>query len=117
MSAPAADLRDLLALHLVPNLGPRRTAALLAHFGSAPAARRASAAQLAQAPLLGPKLADAVARDLAAADPDAELALLERHRTRLLVLGTADYPPPLAEIDDAPHLLCCRGDLADADRE
>jgi DNA processing protein len=117
MSAPADDLRDLLALHLVPNLGPRRTAALLAHFGSAAAARRASAAQLAQAPLLGPKLADAVARDLAAAGPDAELALLERHRTRLLVLGTPDYPPPLAEIDDAPHLLYCRGELTDADRE
>ena len=41
MPAPVPDdLRDLLALQLVPGLGPRRTAALLSHFGSAGRARR-----------------------------------------------------------------------------
>src|SRR5581483_8509789 len=34
------ELRDLLALNLIPNLGPRLTAALLRHFGSAAAIRR-----------------------------------------------------------------------------
>jgi DNA processing protein len=117
MSAPSDAVRDLLALHLVPNLGPRRTAALLAHFGSAAAARRASAAQLAHAPLLGPRLADEIGSALASVDVAAELALLEQHRTRLLVLGTPAYPADLASIDDAPHLLYVRGDLTDADRD
>ena len=44
------ELRDLLALRLVPGLGPRLTAALLRHFGSAAAVRRAAAAQLRQVP-------------------------------------------------------------------
>ena len=37
------ELRGLLALHLLPGLGPLRTAALLEHFGSADAILRASA--------------------------------------------------------------------------
>ncbi len=54
--AVSPELRDLLALNLVPNLGPRLTAALLRHFGSAGAVRRATATQLRQVPLIGPKL-------------------------------------------------------------
>src|SRR5579872_6428746 len=47
MSPTTPDgLRDLLALHLAPGLGPCRTAALLQHFGSAARARRAGAAEL-----------------------------------------------------------------------
>ena len=38
------ELLDQLALNLIPSLGPRLTAALLRHFGSAGAVRRATAA-------------------------------------------------------------------------
>ncbi len=116
MSSPATDdLRDLLALHLVPGLGPRRTAALLEHFGSAAAVRRANAAALARVPGLGPKLSREIAERLPTVDVDAELALLERHRTRLLMLGTPEYPADLATIPDPPHLLYLRGTLTEAD--
>ena len=40
-SVPPEDVRDHLALALVPGLGPRRTAACLGHFGSAKAVSRA----------------------------------------------------------------------------
>jgi DNA processing protein len=44
------EVRDHLALHLVPGLGPRLTMALLERFGSASAIRQASAGQLQQVP-------------------------------------------------------------------
>jgi DNA processing protein len=114
-SPPSPALRDLLALHLVPGLGPRRTAALLEHFGSAAAVRRADAATLACVPGLGPKLSRDIAERLPIVNVDAELALLEQHRARLLVLGTPDYPAGLASIPDPPHLLYLRGTLTEAD--
>src|SRR3989442_937158 len=49
----APDLRDLLALHLLPGLGPRLTAALLRRFGSAGAVLRAGAGRPLAAPAAG----------------------------------------------------------------
>jgi DNA processing protein len=116
MSVPvSAEVRDLLALHLVPGLGPRRTAALLKHFGSADAARRARAEELLRLPGFGDMLARELPPALATADVDAELALIERGGVRLVALGTADYPASLAAIPDPPHLLYLRGALTDAD--
>jgi DNA processing protein len=109
------DLRDLLALHLAPGLGPCRTAALLQHFGSAARARRASSAELREVAGLGPKLAEQLARALPAADVDGELRRVERGGARLVALGTPEYPAALAQISDPPHLLYVRGTLTPAD--
>jgi DNA processing protein len=109
------DLRDLLALHLAPGLGPCRTAALLQHFGSAARARRAGAAELREVDGIGPKLAEQLARALPAADVDGELRRVERGGARLVALGTPEYPAALAQISDAPHLLYVRGTLTAAD--
>src|SRR4029078_12627394 len=65
------DRRDLLALHLVPGIGPRLTAALLERFGSAAAVRRASADDLREIPYLGENLADKLASTLSVIDVDA----------------------------------------------
>src|SRR5260370_42561646 len=86
------DLRDLLALQLVPGLGPRRTAALLAHFGTAGRARRASAAEWQEVASIGPKLADEIAQRLHHADVDAEGARMEKARARLLLPGRPRLP-------------------------
>jgi DNA processing protein len=116
MSQPLSDdLRDLLALQLVPGLGPRRTAALLAQFGGAGRARRAGAAELMNVPSIGPKLADEIARRLADADVDAEVARMDKAGARVLVLGTPDFPAGVASIGDPPHLLYLRGTLTPAD--
>ncbi len=116
MSMPLDDdTRDLLALQLTPGLGPRLTTALLERFGSARRALSASAAELCEVPQIGQKLADKLVRSMARVNVAAELELLERHQTRLLVLGTPDYPPALAPFEDAPHLLYLRGTLTTAD--
>ena len=115
--AIAPDLRDLLALHLLPGLGPVRTAALIERFGSAGAALRAGAAQLREVPHIGPKLTEDLSRAKGSVDVDvdAELALIARHGVHLRALGTPEYPADLAQISDPPHLLYVRGTIVPAD--
>src|SRR5947199_5971712 len=116
MSEPLApELRDLLALRLVPGLGPRLTAALLKHFGSAAAVRKAGAPQLRQVPQIGAKLSHDFAEALAAVDIERECALIAEHGVQLIPLGSPEYPPGLAEIADPPPLLFVRGTLTPAD--
>jgi DNA processing protein len=111
------DVLSLLALNLVPGLGPRLTAALLERFGSAAEVIRASAQDLQQVRHIGSRLAELVSRALQKADVDAELALMEKHKVRLLALGKPGYPASLAEIHDPPHLLYVRGSIEPADTE
>src|SRR5438094_3947218 len=87
-----SDLRDLLAIHLVPGIGPRLTAALLERFGSAAAIRRASAAQLRQVPYVGDTLAEKLASALRTTDEEAELEKMARHNVALVALNTPAYP-------------------------
>jgi DNA processing protein len=114
---PPDDLRDFLALHLVPNLGPRLTEALLERFGSAAAIRRARADQLRGVPRVGDKLAQSFAEALAAADVDGELALMARHGVTAFPRGRDGYPPQLAAVPAAPPLIYCRGSLTPADAQ
>jgi DNA processing protein len=104
-----SEERDLLALNLVPGLGPRLTAALLEQFGSATAVLQATASQLMEVPHVGPKIAHDLSQAMSRLDLTKELQLLERHSTRLLVLGTPDYPAALATVPDPPHLIYLRG--------
>jgi DNA processing protein len=112
---PPADVRDLLALHLIPGIGPRLTAALLERFGNAAGVRRATVGQLRQVPYLGETLAERVATALKTIDVDAELAKMARHNVVLRVLNTPDYPAPLATLANPPHLLYLRGTLEPRD--
>ncbi|MCS6864671.1 MAG: DNA-processing protein DprA [Gemmataceae bacterium] len=110
-----SDYADHLALALVPGLGPKLTAALLAHFGSAKAALQATAAELMAIPHIGEKLAHAFARALRQVDIRQEVALLQQHGVRPVPLGSPEYPPPLAAIPAPPPLLYCRGQWIDSD--
>src|SRR5262249_55991249 len=107
--------QDHLALALVPGLGPKLTAALLELFGSASAARRASAAQLLGIPHIGDKLATDLSAALRSVDIEPELRLLEKHATRVVPLGFPEYPQPLAKVPAPPPLLYVRGEWTAAD--
>jgi DNA processing protein len=104
-----SEERELLTLNLVPGLGPRLTAALLQRFGSAGAVLQATAGQLMEVPHIGFTLSQNLCQAMSRLDVDGEVALLEQHGTRLLVLGTPEYPAPLATIPDAPQLIYLRG--------
>jgi len=111
----SAELRALLALHLVQGLGTRLTSALLGRFGSATATLQATAAQLQEVPHIGPHLAQTFWAAMRQVDLAAELELMERHNVRLLVRSGADFPATLKEIPDSPHLLYLRGSLLPSD--
>lgn len=116
MAVPLTDEgRALLALQLVPNLGPIRTRALIEAFGSALAVTTAGTAQLLRVPGLGDKIATDIVTTLRTVDVDAELALMDKHRVSVLVRGQAGYPPQLAEIHAPPTLLYVRGSLVESD--
>lgn len=105
------EMIDQLALALVPELGPRRTAAMLAHFGSAQAVRQATSLQLQEVSGVGALLAQRFAHALRTGDVQAETELLRKHQVGLLPLAGAAYPPALARIEDPPPLLYYRGVL------
>ena len=109
------DVRDMLALSLVPGLGPRLTVALLERFGSAGAVLRASSDQLQSVPHIGTKIAAALHESMQHVDVDGELARVEKHRVRLILRGTSEYPSSLAEIHDPPQVLYVRGALTEGD--
>jgi len=108
-------IRDHLALALVPGLGPKLTAALLERYGSAGAARRATAVQLAEIPHIGEKTASGLAAALRTVDIEPELRLMEKHGTRVLPLGQPGYPQPLARVPAPPPLLYIRGEWVETD--
>lgn len=113
---PVPDaVRDHLALALVPGLGPKLTAALLARFGSASAARLATAAQLRTIPHIGDKTASEMAAALRTVDIRRELELIEAFQVTPIPLGSPGYPPPLVPLATAPPLLYLRGAWTEAD--
>ncbi|MBB3346628.1 DNA-processing protein DprA [Sphingomonas sp. BK069] len=104
-----AERSARLRLIRTPSIGPVSYRRLLARFGSAAGAIEALP-ELARrgggrAPVVPPS-----------GTIERERALLERLGARHLLLGDADYPPLLAELDDSPAVLTLRGDLALASR-
>jgi DNA processing protein len=110
-------MRALLALHLLPGIGPRLTSALLERFGSAEAVLNASVEQIASVPHIGSNLAAKVRRSLNQVDVAAEIERMEKHGVSLLRLGGPGYPAALATIAVPPVLLYLRGSLESCDRE
>ncbi len=116
MSDPVApDLRDLLALHLTPGIGPTRIAALLEHFGSAERVRQARPDELIAVPGIGGHLAHELPRALREIDVEKELALVEKAGACLWPIGSPQYPSLLAAIPSAPRMLYARGTVTPAD--
>ena len=117
MTAPAlpAAVRDLLALHLTPGLGPVRIAALLEHFGSAAAVLRGSASRFQDVTGIGSYLSSKLAQDLPGVDVQTEIDRAARAGARILALGMPDYPPGLVHIPAAPPILYAMGALTAGD--
>ncbi len=116
MPEPLSDaMCDLLALSLVPGLGPRLTAALLSRFGTAAAIRRALIEQLQQVPQIGEKLSYQFVEALRHTELQSEIDLIEKHQVSLLAFGDATYPAALAKIVDPPPMLYYRGSWNESD--
>ena len=113
--APEAERRAVVALSLVPGVGPTRVRALLAAFGSAGAVLGASASRLAGVDGIGRATAAAIA---GADTRDAVDQQFERAATigaRLITLADPEYPAALREIYDPPPALWVLGRFDAAD--
>lgn len=112
--APRQELEDWLTLSFLPGLGCTLINYLVQQLGT-PAAVLQQADRVASLPRVGPRLATLLrnGQDLAAARTraQAELALVDRLKTRLLTLSSSEYPPALRTIADSPVVLYCRGHL------
>lgn len=109
------EARALLALWLVPELGPMRVRALRAAFGSARgavvAARRGTWPPL---PGLGAERTRSLARAVDPGRADLELARADRFGIRVVTDDHPAFPAAWATFDDLPPLLFVRGLLGDA---
>ena len=115
---PATDtdeLRALVALSLVPGVGPGRIRSLLAHFGSAAAVMTAPAHALARVDRVGPQTAAAIVGFHGEAEVDRQFEQAERVGAELVALWDDRYPDLLRQIYDPPAVLWLRGDLLPQD--
>jgi len=105
--------RSLLALTLVPGLGPVRIARLIESMGSVEAVLGASVSRIASVPGIGNKTATSIAMHMSRSieGVDQELERLTDHGAHVVAMGDPHYPPMLAATPAAPPILCVRGHL------
>jgi DNA processing protein len=112
-----ALLKQHLVLALVSGLGPKLTRALLDWFGTPAAVLDASVNQLEAVPQVGKVLAEKFHKGIRNAKLDAEWNLLNQHGVKVFVNGHDGYPPRLTTLDNAPHLLYCKGEMLPTDEK
>ncbi|MFI4881203.1 MAG: DNA-processing protein DprA [Phycisphaerales bacterium JB064] len=117
--AGGSSARAVLALALVPELGPRRIRRLVSIMGGPEAALDASMAQLASVPSIGDDLARKLSRGLTKAqkEVDAKLEHVQRAGVQILPFDDPEYPSQLAGDEHAPALLYVRGSVAALSRD
>jgi DNA processing protein len=112
---PEAEARALVALSMVPGVGPGRLRALLARFGGAAAVLAAPPAALAGVEGVGRQTAAAIrAFDAEAATAD-QFERAARVGAEAVTLADDRYPRLLRQIYDPPAVLWVRGDLRPED--
>jgi len=107
----ATEREALIALNLIPEMGPIAWRKLLGIFGSASAVLAATKDDLKERAGFGEQRAAALAEALRHANPSAEIARAARIGVRLVARCDPNYPALLAEIHDPPLALYCFGDL------
>ena len=93
-----------LRLIRTPTIGPVTYRQLLARFGSAERAIEALPDLAARGGGKPPRIADT-------ASVEREIARVEKLGARYLFIDDMDYPPLLAELDNAPAVMTIRGDI------
>lgn len=111
----AAERRALVALSLVPGVGPGRIRLLLARFGAASDVLAAPARALATVPGIGVQTAAAIARFDDEGEVERQFARAEATGATMLTAWDDAFPRLLRETFDPPAFLWVRGRLDDRD--
>ena len=105
------EQRSILALSLVPDIGPRRYQAITAYFGSALAACKAGEKDIIAVEGLPMETALRIARKLATVDPEKECSAARQAGVRIITCIDAQYPASLKLTGDYPPVIYVRGEL------
>ena len=106
----------LIALNLIPNVGPVRVRQLLNVFGDPAAILRATRGQLVQVDAIGEDTAAAIAAWETTIDLKGELKRINEFGCRILIQTDEEYPPLLRQIYDPPLVLYVKGALLSKDK-
>ncbi|MFT3684439.1 MAG: DNA-processing protein DprA [Phycisphaerales bacterium] len=117
---PTSETLDLLALTLIPGLGPVLIGRAIAHLGGADQVLQATPGTLQTVPGIGPEKARSFFEARTKSRDAAQRAADRAAQLNASVIGLTDptYPPHLRTISDPPPVLFVRGsiDPADGDR-
>lgn len=100
-----------LALIFVRGIGSRGAAHLVDHFGSAEEVYAASRAALIDDAGLRPELAERIVGGEGLREATAEAQYCRRHDIRIISATDNEYPIPLRETPDRPHVLFVKGNV------
>ncbi|MBK1883414.1 DNA-protecting protein DprA [Luteolibacter pohnpeiensis] len=106
----------LVALNLLPRIGPIRVRRLLESFTDATAILNAPKDRLMRVDGIGEETAKIITSWESHADPLTEIADAEQRGISIITHDDADYPAPLRDAYDPPLLLYVWGDLSPKDR-
>ncbi len=110
------DQEALIALNMLPKIGPVRVRRLLDACGSPAAVLRAPADTLRRVEGIGPDTAARLRRWQDEIDLSAELARIRDLGVSVITHSDPLYPPTLLQIHDPPLLLYVQGELLAKDR-
>ena len=105
-------MKDWIALNMTPGVGPRVTARLLEHFGSAEAIFDAPRRELALLRLT-PETIESIANRDFHQRAEEEIGKVRKLNGEILVLDDGVYPTLLRETYDPPVTLYVKGDWAE----
>ena len=110
------DSREaLVALNLLPDIGPVRVRNLLSRFGSAQAVLAATQADLSQVDKVDFKATNNIIRWRELIDLDGELRRIDQFGANIVTTDDSEYPALLRQIYDPPLVLYVRGTLRPED--
>lgn len=105
-----ADLPHLVALTLVPNIGPITAKTLISYAGSAAAVFQLSARQLIKIPDIGETTAAVIKQQKEPLQAgEAMLDTLEKNGVQVISFYDEDYPYRLKQIHESPIILYAKG--------
>lgn len=100
-----------LALLFIRGLGSRGATHLVDYFGSAEAVYGASWHSLCEGAGLREAIAEQIIAKEGFREAEREIAYCRKHDIRAIAATDDDYPEPLRETSDRPHVLFVRGDV------
>lgn len=106
----------LIALNMLPKIGPVRVRRLMDSFGSAEAILSAAVHEISGVRGIGPETAEIIRSWEERIDLTTELREVEERGLKIVTQDDADYPEALRQSYDPPLLLYVWGELKDVDR-